>query len=151
MNKKNRFAMLEVDPKGKDDSKASVPINDGPRSEQSQAINRPKVIVADEDFEINLKHHKLKIQVKELQHKKKVIESRIFRIKRDAWIKIILGIFIIATVARKYIWGDRQTKNIGNNQIEVLITKATFSTNDFLIVILILIFIYYQFFTNKKK
>lgn len=151
MNKKNRFSMLEVEPKGKENSKASAPLNEGPCPERSQAVNRPKVIVADEDFENNLKHHKLKIQVKELQHQKKVIESRILRIKREAWIKIILGIFIIATVARKYVQGDRQAKNIGNNQIEVLITKSTFNMNDFLIVILILIFIYYQFFANKKK
>jgi hypothetical protein len=109
------------------------------------------VIVKNEEFEKNLKLHNLKAREKEITQEKLVIESRIFRIRRDAWIKIILGIYILILVAKKYLWGEKSIKNLGNNQGELVITQTTLSTNDKFLVVLILLFIYFTFFKKNQK
>lgn len=156
MNKKNRFSMLEVEQVPEVSSKNTETKVDTSTPENiKKPIKEMKVIISNSEFEANLSKHKhheqVKDQVKAIHLKKKVIESKIINIKKKAWLKILLGIFIILIVFKEYIWGKSSIKSLGNNEAEQIITKHALSSNDILLIILIIIFIYVAFFYEKNK
>lgn len=156
MNKKNRFSMLEVGQEPEASSKNTETKVDSCNPENiKKPIKEMKVIIANSEFEANLNKHKhheqVKDQVKAIHLKKKVIESKILNIKKKAWLKILLGIFIILVVVKEYIWEQSTIKNLGNNEAELIITKYDLNSNSILLIILIIIFIYVAFFYEKNK
>lgn len=151
MNKKNRFSMLEVDKDVKDKhlSKETINVPQAPIHTKKSI----EIIVDKDEFKNNLEIHNLKNKEIEIQNKKTVLHSRIYEIKRDAWIKITIGLAIIFIATKKYIIGDEKLKNLNGNNYELIVTKSTLNNNDFILIGLIIIFIYFIFFKpgNKKK
>lgn len=139
--------MLEIEPQEKTDL---APAGELAESKVTKSPKQIKVIVKNAEFEENLKHHQLKIQQKEILNQKKVIQSKILRIKRDAWFKIGLGILLVLFVIRRYVIGTSSIKSLGNGEAEQIISKAPFAREDFVVIALILLFIYFAFFTTKK-
>ena len=144
--------MLEVEPKEKSNDNVSGPAKkSNEQVEKSPAAPQMKVIINNEEFEKNLNHYKLKSQEKEILQQKQVIESRILRIKKEAWIKIALGILIISLAAKKYLIGDRKIKYLGNDEAELTVTTSALNANDLVLIALIIVFIYYAFLKKNKK
>lgn len=152
MNKKNRFSMLEVgsEDKTSKQSPAEKIAKENPEVSK-KLVKEMKTIIPNNEFEENLKKHKLKEQVKDIHVKKQVIESKILQIKRMAWIKIAIGIYIVVLVSKKYIWSDSRIKALGNGEGELIVTKQSLNQNDVILILLIIAFIYLSFFYKNTK
>ena len=152
MNKKNRFSMLEVGP---EDKTAKLPSAENIANKNPEVskkfVKEMKTIIPNNEFEENLKKHKLKEQIKDIHVKKQVIESKILQIKKMAWIKIAIGIYIVVLVSKKYIWDDSRIKALGNGEGELIVTKQSLNQNDVILIILIISFIYLSFFYKNTK
>lgn len=142
--------MLEIEPQLKDKANPAS-ANQLAEHAPVKAPKQIKVIVDNAEFEENLKHHQLKIQQKEIVNQKKVIQSKILRIKREAWFKIGLGVLLVLFVIRRYTTGSSSIKSLGNGEAEQIITTTPFGREDFVVIALILIFIYFAFFGTKKN
>lgn len=152
MDKKNRFSMLEVDSKHNKNVSPEESV-DAIRGKASEAQQVPqfKIVVENEEFEKNLQKHKLKSREKEIALEKQAIHSSILKIKSTAWIKIILGIYILVMVAKKYIWGTKSLRRLDGNNAELIITKSALNGNDYVLILLIMVFIYLTFFKKNPK
>jgi hypothetical protein len=150
-NKKNRFAMLEVESPAKVDTKQSASTTEKLPTSKEKPRNFAKVIIEDDEFENNLRQHKLINQQKEIPHQKKEIESKILRLKKEAWIKIGIGVLIIVFSFKKFFLNDFAIKHIGYDEEELVITHHKLANNDYFLIASIVIFIIYIFKTKKKK
>lgn len=152
MNKKNRFSMLEVSPEDKTSKhSSSEKIAQENPEVPKKLVKEMKTIIPNNEFEENLKKHNLKEQIKDIHVKKQVIESKILQIKRMAWIKIAIGIYIVVLVSKKYIWSDSRIKALGNGEGELIVTKQSLNQNDVILILLIIAFIYLSFFYKNTK
>lgn len=96
MNKKSRFNMLEVEP-GKREKPAKKEASNKPiRQEEIKKNKDFKVVINNEDFERNLQKHKLKLQKKEIEKEKVKIKQDVEALKKAAYLKIYIGLGIIA-------------------------------------------------------
>lgn len=88
--------MLEVEP-GKRESTSKKETPSKPiRQEEIKKSKDFKVIINNEDFESNLKKHKLKLQKKVIEKEKVKIKQDVEALKKAAYLKIYIGLAIIA-------------------------------------------------------
>jgi hypothetical protein len=151
-DKKNRFAMLEVESPIKEEIKKSVAKAETVPVPNEKPRNLVTVLVPDEEFKENLKHHKLLAQQKEIPFQKKEIESKILRLKKEAWIKIVLGFFIVAMAIKKFVSAleSRSMKDLGDNHYEVTVQHNQMTIVDYVLIALVIAFVIY-FYKGKKN
>jgi uncharacterized membrane protein len=151
MGKKNRFAMLEIEPKQKDKSlvKDSTSTSTSAKAEEmNDQYPRPndfKIIIDNENFEKNLQKHRMKDQNKALEIQKKEIKFKILDIRKKAIFKIGLGVLIVAFALRNFIIPDERVDGS-----VLVITHHYMSKKDIGVICLIVFSIWY-YFSNKKK
>lgn len=96
MNKKSRFNMLEVEPGKSEESVKKVKSNKPARQEEIKREKDFKVVINNEDFKRNLQKHKLKLKKKEIEKEKVKIKQDVEALKKAAFLKIYIGLAIIA-------------------------------------------------------
>ena len=89
MVKKSRFSMLEVNDETPEEIREEdLNIH---KNKKLKKVREVKTIVSKEDFENNLKKHELKIQKKKINKEKEKIKDEIDKIRKYAYIKILIG------------------------------------------------------------
>ena len=89
MVKKSRFSMLEVNDETPEEIREEdLNIH---KNKKLKKVREVKTIVSKEDFENNLKKHELKIQKKKIKEEKEKIKDEIDRVRKYAYIKILIG------------------------------------------------------------
>lgn len=152
MSKKNRFSMLEINNGDQSSEKMLNEKNPTPNEDiKKKPVKEVKTIIPNKEFEENLKKHKLKEQVKDLHLKKQVIQSNIIFVRKMAWIKISIGILIVAMVFKKYIFKTRSINIVGEDKAELIINKNVLTSQDIILIILVVVFTYLMFFYKDKK
>lgn len=96
MSKKSRFDMLEVTPtNNKEASNKGQP--QGKKSPEKKSVPKKavksdlRVIIEEDEFKKNLEKHRLKEDIKNIKHQKKVIAQNVDKLKKAAKLKIYIG------------------------------------------------------------
>lgn len=153
MSKKNRFSMLEI--KGE---KLPSQVAE-PSKTVHEDHKRPKdfkIVVEKDEFKKNLEKHKSMEKIEVIEKQKIELNLHFKTLKRDAYIKIALGILIITLVLNKYLFstysGEGIVQNADGSADNIVIRNISQMTkSNYLILGIIAIFFIYLYITENKK